>query len=158
MEPISDDLRDLIDSFRSHGVEFLVVGARALAFYGYPRNTYDLDLWVRRSAESAKRIRAALADFGIQIGDEGERQFTLQRNMLVLGIPPNQVDVLTFLDGCDFDEAWNRRISGELNDVAVSFLSVEDYVLTKKASGRDKDLRDLGELRRVLGKLPGDEP
>ena len=158
MEPISDDLRDLIDSFRSHGVEFLVVGARALAFYGYPRNTYDLDLWVRRSSDSAKRLRAAFADFGVQIGDEGERQFTLERNMLVLGVPPNQVDVLTFLDGCDFDEAWNRRVEDRLRDVRVAFLSLEDYVKTKKASGRDKDLRDLGELRRILGFLPGDEP
>ncbi len=158
MEPISDDLRDLIDSFRSHDVEFLIVGARALAFYGYPRNTYDLNLWVRRSAESARRIRAALARFEIQIGDEGERQFTLSRNMFVLGVPPDQVDVLTFLDGCDFDEAWERRVSGELNDVPVAFLSLEDYVLTKKASGRDKDLRDIGELRRILGHLPGDEP
>lgn len=157
MEPISDDLRDLIDSFRSHGVEFLVVGAHALAIHGYPRNTYDLDLWVRRSGECAQRIRAALADFGVQIGDEGERQFTLQRNMFVLGVPPNQVDVLTFLDGCNFDVAWERRVEGELTSIPVAFLSLEDYVLTKKASGRDKDLRDLGELRRILGSLPGDE-
>ena len=147
MEPISDDLRDLIDLFGSHGIDFLVVGARALAFYGYPRNTYDLDLWVRRSTETARRIRAALAEFGVQIGDEGERQFTLQRNMFVLGIPPNQIDVLNFLDGCDFEQAWERRVAAELRHAPVSFLSIEDYVLTKKASGRDKDLRDLGELR-----------
>lgn len=157
MEPISDDLRDLIDSFRRHEVEFLVVGAHALALHGYPRNTYDLDLWVRRSNESATRIRAALADFGVQIGEEGERQFTLQRNMLKLGVPPNQVDILTFLDGCDFEEAWARRVPGDLAETKVAFLSLEDYVATKKASGRDKDARDLGELRRILGRLPGDD-
>ena len=80
-----------------------------------------------------RRIRAALADFGVQIGETGERQFTLDRNMLQLGAPPNRVDILTFLDGCDFEKAWERRISGELATQAIAFLSLEDYVATKKA-------------------------
>ena len=71
MEPISDDLRDLIASFQSHGVEFIVVGAHALALHGYPRNTLDLDLWVRRSEESA---RACLKTLRTPLPSGGEGQ------------------------------------------------------------------------------------
>jgi predicted nucleotidyltransferase len=65
MEDLSPDFRDLIESLTSHGVEFIIVGAYALAFLGHARFTEDLDLWIRRSRENAERTRAALAEFGI---------------------------------------------------------------------------------------------
>lgn len=104
MEPISNDLRELVDLLRSHKVEFLVVGAHALAFHGFPRNTVDLDLWFRQTAENIHRLRLALDQFGIGIGDAGERQFMNHEEMLTIGNPPNQVDLLAFLTGCDFLE------------------------------------------------------
>jgi len=44
-----DELKELIAALLSHGVEFLVVGAHALAFYGRPRFTEELYLFLRRS-------------------------------------------------------------------------------------------------------------
>ena len=35
------DLREFIESLNSHGVEFVVVGAHAVAFHGHPRFTGD---------------------------------------------------------------------------------------------------------------------
>jgi hypothetical protein len=157
MEPLSDDLLELIDLFQSNGVDFLIVGAHALALYAFPRRTEDLDLWVRRSAENAARVRAALDEFGFRIGDEGERQLTLEQNMLQLGHPPNRVDILTFLDGCDFDVAWERKQGATLQERELPFISLEDYVATKKACGRAKDLDDLNRLREQRTvPLPGE--
>src|SRR5690242_16890414 len=129
--PLSDDLLELIDSFTSHGVEFLIVGAHAFAFHAYPRQTQDLDLWVKRSAENAHRIRLALDKFGFQIGDEGERELTRERNMLQLGHPPNRVDILTFLDGCDYETASGRKLAGTLQGRGVYVIGLEDYIATK---------------------------
>jgi len=157
MDPLSDDLLELIDLLRSRDVEFLVAGAHVLALYAIPRQTQDLDLWIRRSAENARRVRTALDDFGFAIGDEGERQLTLDQNMLQLGHPPNRVDILTFMDGCDFDLAWSRRERATLQGRNLDFLSLEDYVSTKKTCGRSKDLDDLNRLREHRGsKLPGE--
>lgn len=157
MDPVSDDLLELIDLFVLNGVEFLIVGAHALALHALPRQTLDLDLWVGRSGENARRIRTALEQFGFDIGDEGERQLTLDHNMLQLGHPPNRVDILTFLDGCEFEVAWERRVPAELEGRKLSFLSLEDYVATKRSCGRAKDLDDLNRLREHLGaSLPGD--
>ncbi len=103
MEDLSQDFRDLIESFTSHGVEFIIVGAYALAFLGHARFTEDIYLWIRRSDENAERTRAALADFGISIDDNSlTKQLTQDRMLLQFGIKPQRVDILTFLDGCDF--------------------------------------------------------
>jgi len=151
MEPISDDLKELVALFKSKNVEFLVVGAHALAFHGFPRATFDLDLWIRQSAENIHKVRVALDEFGFPIGDAGEREFQVPRKMLVIGVEPHQVDVLAFLDGCDFDVAWSRREQGELSGVEVEYLSLKDYIQTKTASGRPKDLSDLERLREIMG-------
>jgi len=156
--PLSDDLLDLIDLFTSHGVEFLIVGAHAFAVHAYPRQTQDLDLWVKRSLENAHRIRLALDEFGFAIGDEGERQLTLDRNMLQLGHPPNRVDILTFLDGCEYDSSESRKAETSLAGRRVFVLGLEDYVSTKRASGRPKDVDDLNRLREQIGSLPDEPP
>ena len=53
---MSPDFRDLLFAFNAHGVEYLVVGAQALAAHGRVRATGDLDVWVRPEAANAKRV------------------------------------------------------------------------------------------------------
>jgi hypothetical protein len=151
MEAPSDELIELIDSFQTHGVEFLIVGANALAFHGVPRNTVDVDFWVRRSEENAQRIREALRWFGIELGEEGQRQLTLDQQLLQIGDEPGRVDILTFLSGCDFETAWGRKVIGPFGDASVPYLSLKDFVATKKASGRAKDRADLERLVELFG-------
>lgn len=155
---LTDDLNALIELFRCHGVEFLVVGAHALAFHGRPRFTEDLDLFVNRTDANARRLRSALDEFGFGVTEEAAAQISSEeRAMIVLGRKPHQVDVLNFLDGVDFDSAWARRVAGKLGEIEVDFLSFDDYVSTKRASGRPRDLDDLNRLREDVGRpLPGD--
>lgn len=156
--PLNDDLKELIRLFQSHHVEFLVAGAHALAFYGRPRFTEDLDLFLRRNEENIVKACRALNEFGFGITNEAQAHFANDpRAMIVLGRKPNQVDLLNFLDGVDFDEAWKRRMQGSLAGIEVAYLSLEDYISTKRAAGRPKDLDDLNRLRESLGKpLAGD--
>jgi len=156
--PLNDDLKELIRLFQSHRVEFIVVGAHALAFHAVPRFTEDLDLFVKRTEANVLRTSKALDEFGFRLTQEAcDRFATDPRSMIVLGRKPNQVDLLNFLDGVDFETAWDRREIGVLAEVDVAYLSLEDYVLTKRASGRSKDIDDLNRLREAFGRaLPGD--
>ncbi len=62
--PLPQDWRLFIESLNSNGVEYLIVGAVALAHHGFPRYTGDLDVLVRSSPENAKRLETALQNFG----------------------------------------------------------------------------------------------
>ena len=54
------DFSDLLSGFNAHGVEYLVVGAHALAAHGQVRATKDLDVWVRPDSSNAGAVMAAL--------------------------------------------------------------------------------------------------
>lgn len=146
------DHRELIELFISHHVDFIVVGSYALAFHGYVRFTQDIDFWIRRSRENAKNIRRAFDDFGIPISDEAENLLIQDRQLLQIGIKPQMVDLLTFLDGCDYEAAAVNATSESMSGLPVKILSMEDYIATKKASARPKDFDDLRRLGETLGR------
>ena len=150
---MSPDFKDLLSAFNARGVEYLVVGAHALAAHGRVRATGDLDVWVRPEAGNAKRVMEALAAFGAPLQDLTEQD--LQRPGLVfqIGIAPLRIDVLNSIDGVEFGEAWAERLSANFAGQVVPVLSVRHLITNKRAVGRAQDLADLEWLERA-GKGP----
>jgi hypothetical protein len=144
---MNDDLRELLALLIEHQVEFVVIGAHALAAYTRPRMTEDLDLLVGRSEENVKRLAAALAAFGVPIGEEGMRRFASQdRQMIRIGAPPNMVDILNFAGNQPFEVVWASRVAGELDGIPISVPSREHLIDMKRAAGRPQDLVDIANL------------
>src|SRR5947208_12047170 len=119
--PISKDLREFIELLNSHGVEFLIVGAYALAFHGWPRYTGDIDILIRPSDDNAKRVEAVIRDFGFGSLGLTAADFREPYQVVQIGLPPNRIDLLTALTGVTFDEAWQDREPGDLDGVHVQF-------------------------------------
>jgi hypothetical protein len=145
--PISDELKEFVELLISHKVEFIVAGSHALAFHGIPRFTEDIDFFIRRTEANVRRLQDALAEAEIKLDEAGLEKFvTSDRQMIVVGNEPNRVDFLNFLSGLSFDEAWENRVEGTIQTLPVYFLSKADYIKTKRAAGRPKDLADLALL------------
>ncbi len=143
---MNPDFRDLLAEFIAAGVEFLVVGAHALAAHGHVRATKDLDLWVRPSSENAARTMAALSRFGTPLHDLAETDLSRPGLIFQIGVPPVRIDVITAIDGVSFDEAWPERIEATFGDQVVPVLSRRHLLANKKASGRLQDLADIERL------------
>jgi hypothetical protein len=143
---VPKDLSEFIASLNSHKVEFVVVGAHALAFHGHPRYTGDLDIFVRPTAQNASRLEDAIAPFGfVSLGLKAS-DFLHPNRIVQLGVPPNRIDLLTTLSGLTFDEAWEVRVTGELGGQAVAFLNRDSLIKKKRATGRLKDAADIEAL------------
>ena len=140
------DFSELLGLFNAHGVEYLVVGAYALAFHGVPRYTGDLDLWIRPDGVNGVRVLAALEAFGF--GGVGVTLDDLSREECVvqLGYPPVRVDLITSLTGLTWETAYRDRVAGHYGAVPVSYLGREALVANKQALGRLKDRADLEAL------------
>jgi hypothetical protein len=69
MDPksLTKDFREFLQCLNARRVEFLVIGGHAVAFYGYPRATADLDVWIAVNPSNATLLVAALQDFGFQV-------------------------------------------------------------------------------------------
>ncbi len=143
-----DDFRDMLRALVAAEVRFLVVDAHSLGVHGVPRATGDLDIWVQRSPGNASRLIAGLADFGAPVVDLGIRaeDFVQPDIVAQLGLPPYRIDLLTSISGVQFEDAWAGRVEAEIEGVRVPVLGMEALVLTKRATGRRKDLADLDAL------------
>ncbi|MEZ5064160.1 MAG: nucleotidyltransferase [bacterium] len=145
---MNHDLIELLAAFNDHGVEFIVVGAHALAAHGHVRATKDLDLWIRPSLENASRAMHALAYFGAPLHDLTREDLATPGTVYQIGVPPLRVDVLTTIDGVRFDDAWSDRVTAHFDGVDVSVLSRSHLIQNKRASGRLQDLADVEWLER----------
>ena len=146
MEKIPQDFKELLELLNSHKVEYLVVGSYALAFYGAPRFTGDIDLFVRPERDNAKRILAVLNEFGFGPLSFSETDFTLPDNIVQLGVPPVRIDIMTSLTGVSWEEAQAGKVSGDCGDVVVFYIGKKDFIANKKSLGRAKDLADIEAL------------
>ena len=143
---MNQDFRDLLAEFNAHNVEFLVVGAHALAAHGHVRATQDFDIWVRPTAENARRVMAALKAFGAPLHDLSEKDLSTPGLVFQIGVEPIRIDVLTVIDGVNFDEAWTDRMISKLAEEPVAVLSREHLIKNKRAAGRKQDLADVERL------------
>lgn len=136
------DFRDMIHEFNEARVEYLVVGAYALAGHGLSRATRDLDLWIRVSPENATRALKALAAFGAP-PHVATRQDLLDPDMVIqIGVEPMRVDIMMSISGVEFDEAYATRLTIPADDVSMPILGRAHLLANKRASGRKKDLLD----------------
>ena len=143
---LQKDLKEFIELLSELEAHFLIVGAFAVAYHGYPRYTADIDLFVERSGENAERLLKAIHKFGF--GEIGltEEDFLREDRIIQLGVAPNRIDILTSIAGVSFEEAWSSRVFAELGGLSVPFISREILKRNKVASGRTQDLADLEHL------------
>jgi hypothetical protein len=143
------DFSEFLASFNAVGVRYLVVGAYALAAHGSPRNTLDLDVFVRPSEANGRRIVQALRAFGFGSLRVAPSDFAQPDRILQLGRQPLRIDVLTSITGVTWARAWRGRIPGTYGDVPVNVLGFDELVTNKRATGRTRDLGDVEALSKL---------
>lgn len=143
---LSTDCREFIGLLRSENVDFLIVGAAALAAHGRPRYSGDVDFWIRCDADTAAKMERVIEKFGFASTRLKAADFNKPDRVVQLGVAPNRIDILTGLTALDFDEAWARRVSIELDGILLPVLDRESFRRNKEALGRNKDLSDLDSL------------
>jgi hypothetical protein len=148
---LNPDFRDILSAFIDEGVEFLLVGAYALAVHGVPRATGDIDLWVHPTPENAARVRAALVKFRAPVSGLTVDELAAPNLIFQVGVAPRRIDVITSISGVEFVQAWANRIEVSIENLTVPVLGREDFIRNKKASGRPKDAADVALLEEIEG-------
>ena len=149
---LNDDYKDMLSALNEAGVDYLLVGAYALAAHGNPRATGDIDFWVRPTPENAARVWDAIVAFGAPRSGITMDDFTLPDTIFQIGVAPCRIDLITSISGVDFDEAWAERKHTVLDGVQVCVVSVMHLIANKRAAGRPKDLADAHWLEKMRGK------
>ncbi len=143
---VNSDFSDLLKLFNDNHVQYLVIGGYAVVQHGEPRFTKDLDLWIRADNANAKIVYKALREFGAPLTGMTEKDFAEEGYFYQMGMPPVRVDILMSIPGLTFESAWQKRVETDFDGLAVPFISKEDLIQAKLASGRPQDLIDADSL------------
>lgn len=145
-EIVPRDFRDFLKLLEDEGVAYLLIGGYAVGYYGYPRATADMDVWIAVDPQNARRTVAALKRFGMRSPDITPELFREKGKVIRMGLPPMRLEIQTDISGVDFDDCYKRRNRVDLGGLEVNLISLEDLKVNKRASGRYKDLEDLEHL------------
>ena len=142
---------DMLKCLNKAGVDYIMVGGWAVNLHGYVRATIDLDIWILADQENARKVYAALGEFGAPLGQVKPEDFAQDGTIFQIGVAPCRIDVINKIDGVKYAEASPRAIQKTIEGVPVRIISREDLIANKRASGRTKDLAD-AEILEGLGK------
>ena len=142
---------DMLRCLNKAGVDYIMVGGWAVNLHGYVRATIDLDIWILADQENARKVYAALGEFGAPLGQVKPEDFAQDGTIFQIGVAPCRIDVINKIDGVKYAEASSRAIQKTIEGIPVRIISLEDLIANKRASGRTKDLAD-AEILEGLGK------
>ena len=143
----TSDFSDLLRLFEDWEIRYLVVGGYAVMVYTEPRFTKDLDVWIDPIPDNAKKVFAALAEFGAPLSGCTAADFATADMVYQIGVPPIRIDILTSITGVEFADAWLERERRPFQGRSAWFISREHLLVNKQAAGRPRDLIDAEELR-----------
>ena len=147
------DYRDLLSAFHAHGVKYLIVGGYAVIFHAQPRFTRDIDLFIKADLANAQATYDALVEFGAPLQGIRPEEFADRGSFFRFGQDPRGFDMLPDLPGIEFDAAWERRVEGVIDAASgfkAFFISRDDLIAAKLASGRPQDLADVSAIQKAL--------
>jgi hypothetical protein len=147
---LNEDYRDILLALNAEKVDFILVGAYALAAHGYPRSTMDIDIWISPSPDNSQSVLKALERFGAPLHDLNENDLQRPDTIFQIGVAPRRIDIITGLSGLKFDEAVKNVIKTTIDGVEINILSIDDLIHNKIASGRPKDLLDAEILKSMI--------
>jgi predicted nucleotidyltransferase len=140
------DFSEFLRSLNDHGVEYLVVGGYAVGYYGYPRATADIDLWVAIHPTNASRVVQAIRAFGFDRPELTETLLMKPDQIIRMGVPPFRIEVMTTISGVEFAECYAVRTVADVDGVTLSLIGLEHLKVNKRSAGRFKDLDDIEHL------------
>jgi hypothetical protein len=146
MMKIPQDFKEFLKLLNENNAEYLLIGGYAVGYYGYPRPTGDMDIWIRISEENAGKVLKSLQEFGFTSPELTKELFLQDKRIVRMGVPPFRLEISTYIDGVEFDICFAEKEVVDFDEVKVNLISLKQLKINKKASGRYKDLNDLENL------------
>ena len=135
-----EQAREVAEIFAKHNVKYLFIGKGGAIILGYPAATQDVDLFPDKDPENGRKIVAALRELRFDVDEQTSHKIVRGADFVQLKNGPFDLDLVFAPDGIEsFDAAEKRAVIIDKFPVA----NIRDIILSKRASGREKDLADL---------------
>lgn len=145
---LPSDYKDLLKLLNKHKARYLIVGAYAVIYYTEPRYSKDIDIWIEPKKENAKKVFAALKEFGAPLRGMSEEDFAKKTQIYQMGVAPVRVDIIMGVGDLEFAAAWKYKVKASLENIKVNIIGREQLIQIKKKVSRPSDLLDIEVLKK----------
>ena len=143
---LPNDFKEFLKLLNANKVEYLLIGGYAVGYYGYPRATADMDIWIAMNPANADKVVTVLKKFGFNDPNLSSEVFLKEKQIIRMGIPPVRIEIATTISGVTFDKCYTQRTTTEIDGVKTNIISLPHLKANKKTSGRHQDIADLEHL------------
>jgi len=147
MIQLPPDFKEFLRLLNSKKIKYLLVGGYAVGYYGYPRATADIDIWISQNKQNADKLVEALKEFGFDVPKLSAELFLKENQVVRMGVPPLRIEIITSASGVNFEECFKERKIDIIDNIEVNIISLNHLKKNKKTTGRLKDLQDLEYLQ-----------
>ncbi|MBC8491847.1 MAG: hypothetical protein H8D42_04735 [Candidatus Marinimicrobia bacterium] len=144
---LNQDYKEMLSTLLEEEVNFLLVGAYAMAAHGYPSATGDIDIFIQPNETNAEKVYSALIKFGAPLKNVSIEDFSTPGTIFQIGVAPRRIYIINSIDCVSFEDAYSDRIIVEIESIPVPVISKENIIKNKEATGRPKDKLDADNLK-----------
>src|SRR5438067_1644527 len=124
MIPLPPDFKEFLRLLNLREVKYLLIGGYAVGYYGYPRATADMDIWIAMNRQNAEKVVAVLREYGFDLPELSPELFLEVDKIIRMGVPPLRLEVITSISGVRFEECYAERVIAMIDDVEASLISL----------------------------------
>lgn len=149
MEQLNQHFLEFIGLLEEEKVDYLVIRGYAVGVHGFPRYTGDIDFFIAVSDVNSLKVMRVFEKFGFRDIGIVREDFLKRDHVVEIGREPRKIQVLTGIDGVEFEDCFTRKVEAMIGGRMVKFIGKDDLIRNKAAFGRAKDLIDLEELKKL---------
>ena len=127
---LNEDFQEFLLALNTAKVKYVLVGGYSVIYYGYPRTTGDLDIFVEVSKENYSKIVRAFSIFKMPVFDMIEETFLNNKevNVFSFGRSPISIEILKEITGLSFSEAYKNSADIKYEGIPLKIIHLNDLI------------------------------
>jgi len=148
--PLIEALHRVVSFLESHTIDYMLIGGIANSIYGHPRQTFDIDIKIEVNEIKLAGFIENMSTIGTVVPED---PIVFVKETAVLPVDVGQVRIDLILATLPFEkEAIKRCVKKEIYGRLVRVTRIEDLIIHKALSTREKDWMDIAELISIQAK------
>jgi predicted nucleotidyltransferase len=146
---IIETLKDIATDLKRAKIPFMIIGGQAVAMYGRPRFTEDIDITIALTPDEAEKLIGAV-DKSFAILPDDVQRFVKETWVLPLEHKQTKTRVDIIFSITPFErEAIEKAREIEIDDVTVPYILPEYLVVQKIMATRTRDREDAAGIMEI---------
>lgn len=153
MDILNNEFLLFLSCAQKHNLRYLLIGGYAVNYYGYNRNTNDMDIWLapnNQNRDAFINVLLCMNYSGNEVSPLRKEDFT-KPFVGTIGSADSAIDVLTFVHhAVSFDDAESRKNLFEIQpELMLPIVPYDVLKEMKLRSHREKDMFDIARLEEI---------